>query len=433
MSHRLWPFLLLLPLFALAEVHRLSLEQVVELAGRQNPDVLLARLEEQRATEAVGVARDPFLPKVFAGSGLAYTSGFPMSIEGSAPSIIQVRGVQTLYNKPKSFEVAQARENARAAALDVSARRDEAVFRAATLYLDLEHMYRTADLLARQTESLNRQLEFVRARVAEGRELEIEARKAALALEQSRQSEAALTADRRHLESVLATVLGLPAEDRVVPSLGDRPPITAPLSEQDVINQALAASTELKKLESAMHAQRLAQKQADASRYPQIDLVAQYALFARYNRYEDFFRRFERNNAQLGVSFTLPLFAGSAYKSQSAQASLELRKLETQFSATRERTVLEARRALAALQKARGAQDVARLELEVAREQTNISLAQFEEGRISLRQLEQIRAQETAKWMAFYEAQHTLETAWLTLLRQTGELMSALTTTNSQP
>ena len=82
--------LLLFTSLLCAEVHPLTLQQALELAARQNPEVALARLDEQRAAEGIQVALDPFRPKVYGGSGLAYTYGYPNSIDGSAPSIIQL-------------------------------------------------------------------------------------------------------------------------------------------------------------------------------------------------------------------------------------------------------------------------------------------------------------------------------------------------------
>src|SRR5689334_17539083 len=105
--------LLLIASSLFAETHTLTLRQAVDMAIRQNPEIVMARLDEQKALEAVRIAKDPFSPKVIVGSGLAYTSGFPMSVEGSAPSVFQARAIQTLYNKPKSYEIAAARENAR--------------------------------------------------------------------------------------------------------------------------------------------------------------------------------------------------------------------------------------------------------------------------------------------------------------------------------
>jgi outer membrane protein len=109
------------------EVRTLTLREAVDLALNQNPDVLLARLDQQKAEEAVRLARDPFIPKVVVGSGLAYSNGFPMSIEGATPSIMQARAIAYVFNRPQSYRVAAAKENRRGAALDTAARQDEIV------------------------------------------------------------------------------------------------------------------------------------------------------------------------------------------------------------------------------------------------------------------------------------------------------------------
>ena len=128
-----------------AEIHTLTLRQAIDTAIRQNPEVIMARLDEQKAQEAVRIARDPFSPKVIVGSGLAYTSGFPMSVEGSAPSLLQARAIQSLYNKPKSYEIAAARESARAQPIDTAARREDIAHRTALLYLEAQRATRGAE------------------------------------------------------------------------------------------------------------------------------------------------------------------------------------------------------------------------------------------------------------------------------------------------
>jgi outer membrane protein len=60
-----------------AEVHSMTLRQAVDRALEQNPDILMAHLDEIKAQQAVRVQKDPFTPRIYVGSGLAYTYGFP--------------------------------------------------------------------------------------------------------------------------------------------------------------------------------------------------------------------------------------------------------------------------------------------------------------------------------------------------------------------
>ena len=80
-------------------VHTLTLRQTVDRALEQNPDILLARFDQRTAQSNVDIARDPFTPRMAVGSGLAYNNGFPLSIEGAAPSVFQAQVSQYLFNR----------------------------------------------------------------------------------------------------------------------------------------------------------------------------------------------------------------------------------------------------------------------------------------------------------------------------------------------
>jgi outer membrane protein TolC len=78
------------------------------------------------------------------------------------------------------------------------------------------------------------------------------------------------------------------------------------------------------------------------------------------------------------------------------------------------------------IHKADIARELAQADLDLARSQLSVILAQMGEGRASLRQVEEARFNENEKWIAFYDAQFNAERARLNVLRQTGELMAAL-------
>jgi len=418
--------LLIAPALLPAETHTLTLRQAIERATAQNPDVLIAKFNEQIAAQNVRIVRGPFNPRVIVGSGLAYTSGFPMSIEGSAPSVIQAQALQALYNRPLTFQVAAAREMARGATIDTANARDEATYRVAALFLDAERCAREADLAEKQVEALEKVAAVVEARVKEDRELEIENKRAALNVAQGRQRAVSLRSDQNADESNLALLLGFPPDDLVRPAQEDRTWASPSLTESEAVEQALSSSNDLRRLEANMRAKGLEVQSAKSARYPTIDLVAQYGLFAKYNHWEDYFNQFQRNNGELGVSIAFPLLPGRATDGEAAKAELELGKMRTQFNAMRDRIAVNARQSYTDVQKARSAFDVARLDLDVSRDQLSILLAQMQEGRASLRQVEEARSAEMTRWMALYEAEAGVERARLLLLKQTGGILAAL-------
>jgi hypothetical protein len=68
------------------------------------------------------------------------------------------------------------------------------------------------------------------------------------------------------------------------------------------------------------------------------------------------------------------------------------------------------------------ARDVARLDLDVAREGLEVTRARLDEGRASLRDVELGRQLEAQKWLAYYDAVHTLDKARYALAARAGLL-----------
>jgi len=226
-------------------------------------------------------------------------------------------------------------------------------------------------------------------------------------------------------ENSLALALGFGPDDRarVVPE--ERSPLVVPISEEASIEQALEGSNELKRLQSSMQAKLLEIKSYRAERLPKVNLVAQYSLFAKYN-YQDYFAKFQRNNAQVGASIEIPLLVGRAASAQSAESEVDIAKLRVEVGRTRARITSDLRIAYQNLRRSEAARDVARADLDVTREELTIDLAQMDEGRLPLAKVEALRATENEKWLAYYEAQHAAEVARLNVLRQTGTLGAAL-------
>jgi outer membrane protein TolC len=128
----------------------------------------------------------------------------------------------------------------------------------------------------------------------------------------------------------------------------------------------------------------------------------------------------------LGVSIQVPLWTGPGVKAAVSQAESEAAQLRLRIEAARRGVTAETQKLLREAAQAESARELARLELDVAREQVSVVLAQYEEGRASLKQLEEARSAEAERWMGFYGAAAALERARLALLKQTGALLAAV-------
>jgi outer membrane protein TolC len=158
---------------------------------------------------------------------------------------------------------------------------------------------------------------------------------------------------------------------------------------------------------------------------PKINAIAQYSLLAKYN-YQDYFSKFKRSNWELGAAFEIPLVVGRAASALAAQSEADAAKLRVEVGRTRSRITADLRRAYQEIHKAETSRDVARADLDVSREELNIGIAQMDEGRLPLARVEEMRAAENEKWLAYYASQHAVELARLNVLRQTGTLAAAL-------
>jgi outer membrane protein len=413
-------------LCAAAEVRTLTLREALDIALKQNPDVVLARLDQQRARAQITIAKDAFVPKLFAGSGAAYTNGFPMSIDGNAPALVQAKTQMAIFDRPQSLRAAQANEAARGAEIDIGLRQDEVAYRVATLFFDTDQAARSLTAVGLQVQSLIRVRDLTAVRVDEGRELAIESSRADLKVLQAQQRQAELADTIADAETSLAQVLGFDPGDRVQPAQEDRRMTGQLDSEESAIQQALDGSREIRRLESNLQAKNLEIKSYKAERLPKANLVAQYSLLSRFNNYDKFFPRFQRNNFELGVSFDVPILTGRSGAAYIIQAQADVDKIRAEIGRTRSRITADLQHGYRDIRRTESAQKLARADLDLARDQLTLDLTRYDEGQVTMAQVEASRAAEQEKWIVYYDTQHALEVARLTVLRQTGTLVAAL-------
>jgi outer membrane protein TolC len=339
---------------------------------------------------------------------------------------VQAHATQFLFNRQQSYAVAQAKEQVRGAGFEVASKRDDVAYRTASFYLDAERAARVVALARKDADSLQAVLAAIQAQVREGRALPLAEKQAALQLAKARQLADALDGDQANAETALAIAAGFSADDRVRPVAEQRPAAALPESEEHAVQSALESNKELRKLQSQIAAKGLEKRGENAARLPRVDLVAQYGLFAKYNHYEDYFRTFQRNNGQIGLSFQVPVFSGPGVKAQMSQTETDISHLRVQLNSARNQISANLQQAFRDVKKAAMAAEVARLDLDVAREQLSVNLAQMQEGRLSLREVEEARIAENGKWIAFYDAQYLMEKARWSVLRLTGDLVPAL-------
>src|SRR5208337_2091671 len=76
----------------------LPLERAIRLALAHSTSSAIANADVQKAFASYRELRNNYLPQLFAGSGIGYTYGYPLSIEGSAPALANVVAQSTVFN-----------------------------------------------------------------------------------------------------------------------------------------------------------------------------------------------------------------------------------------------------------------------------------------------------------------------------------------------
>ncbi len=403
---------------------KLTLKEAVNLAVANSRDLALARLQYGVMQRQIGVARSAFLPNLYTGTGVAYTSGFPLLEGGGAPAIFSLSYTQQIFNPPLKGEQHAAEQRAEEQRLSVDDVRDSVISRAALDYLELAKVRHALDLMHSERLSAGRILDATRERAESGRELPIEVIRAQLTTAKIEQRIAQMEDRDDYLSGELRDMMGLDADETIEVSTEEIPGAAAEVSK-DVVAEALANNVELKQAQTELRAREFKLKGEQGGRWPSFSLIGQYNVLSKINNYTNYFDRFSRNNVVFGVQVQIPIIA-SHTSSAVAFARADFNAANLALQKKRSELSLDVRRKARLVREAELGGDVARLELQLAQENVRVLQAQFDQGRGSLKDLEAAHIDENDKWLAFLDANYARQLAQLELLRTTGQLAQVL-------
>jgi outer membrane protein TolC len=168
-------------LSAASAAEPLTFRQAIELALKNSGQMQAAAAEITRADAAYREVRNQYLPQVITGSGLGYSIGFPLTLEGSAPSLFNVNSQQTILNfSVRDFKRATEAEKI-AATMQSRDTRSTVILNAALTYTQLDLAMQKMNALLEQQKSSER-AEFVTTqRAQEGLESQLELSRSKLA------------------------------------------------------------------------------------------------------------------------------------------------------------------------------------------------------------------------------------------------------------
>jgi outer membrane protein TolC len=396
------------------------------MAVSRSPELLLAEAQAVRSREAVRETQSLNRPQVSAGSGAAYNNGYPLSMEGAAPAIVNVTATQSLFSKKNSNLIQEAKELGKASRFGADSAREELISKTALVYYQLHAARQLIELASARLDETRQHQAQVEALVAAGRVKKVDKTTAQMATRNAQQ-QLEEAQDQAHLAAFeLRELTGLP-EAVTIKTL--EPQIENPiftLPPETLFQQALERAPEILQSETNLRAKELHVEAERGERLPQIEFVGEYAVFSKTNNYADYFNTFQRNNYLFGLSIRVPVFDGFRAGSRVAESHQEVTEARYRRDALRSNLRMTIERCSSALHSATRASDYARQDADQAQETVHVNEALLEGGRISPQEMEESRSLLQQREMKILEKSQVVFQRKLELLRAVGSIASVL-------
>jgi len=407
---------------AILAAETVPLKRIVELAVSHGSTAAAADAAQQRAFASYHELRNQYLPNLIVGSGLGKSWGYPLSLEGSAPSIINTTAQSVLFNPALRDFVREARTEWQASSVQTKDQRDQVIQDAVLAYTELSKWQTLMSHLSAEYARALKMEETVNQRVQEGVDSPLARNQARLGTARIylRISQAQGSIDI--LRNRLSQMTGLPAPS--IEAISDSVPALPEIKQEDnLVAKAMEVSpiiqvASLRSTALAFHA-----RGEHRSLWPTFDFAAQYALLSTYNNYQDFFRvgSFQRHNATIGVAIRFPFFNPSQ-RARAQGADADALRAKKDADTTRDRVSDQTLRLQRSVDQLAAAREVADLEYQIAKSNLDAVLVRVDAGTATLHDEDEARNQANDRYNALQDANFDLERARITLLRATGEL-----------
>lgn len=416
---------LILLLFALASANAevLTLKRAVQLALAHSPASAQASADEQRAFAAYREARNQYVPQVTVGSGLGGSWGYPLSLEGSAPSLVNVSAQSALFNPALQDFMRAAKIEYGATKENMKDRHDQVVQDTTLAYLELVKWEREVKRFSEQLDDASKMEQIVGERVKEGVDSEQSERQAKLVTARARLHMAQAQGAIDVLRATLSQLTGVPAGsiETDADSAAALPELQA---ESDLATKAAETSPAVLSAEQHAIAQSFRARSERRALWPSVDFATQYAVLAKYNNWLQFFpQAFERNNATVGVVIRFP-FLNFSQRAHADAADADTVRAKKEVQSARNQVSQQTLKLQRSVEQLAAAQEVSELEYELAKSNSEAVGIRMNSGTATVHDAADARTQVFEKYNALEDANFDLLRARIGLMRATGELDS---------
>jgi outer membrane protein TolC len=419
---------------AAAASAQISLITAVDLAVKISPKVLMAQADVDKALATMQQLRDAYIPNIVGGSGIGPPSyGFPLG----QPSIFNITSQSLVFSYSQRDYMRAASAALDAAKLNLKDAREAVAEDTAITYLSLNRDLQREAALRDQQGYADRLVAIVEQRLDAGQDTPIELTTARLAAAQIKLARLRAEDDTAFDKAHLARLIGLPMQG-ITTANESVPPFPV---ASDINGSALLSSPAV---DSAYAIARSKRETAFGdARYlwrPQIYFEGQYSRFAKYTNIQDYYFRFQQNNAAAGVQITIPVYDmvhRAKQRESMAEASHALHEadmIRDQFFDTRLRADHTAAELNARVEIASLDQQLAKQNLDVLMVQLKTGSGNLSGPQMTPKDEQNAHITEREKFVAVLNTNFEAAQAQINLLRTTGKLESWLATSlNAQP
>jgi len=399
---------------------QLPFRTAVELALKNSAATGISRYDMEKAMATTRQSRDFFLPSMVFGSGLGFSYGFPLSLEGAAPSIFNVNIQGGLINFAQRENVKAARTEQAMSGTQGADRRNDVIVETALAYMQLDLLQSSLTIQNEQQAAAARYQDIATQRAQAGLDSQVEITRAKLAVARTRLDIAQTRGAADQLRMRLSQLTGLPVNE-IVTDTESIPRLPEVSQEQDLPAEALKTNYVAKLADQTATAKEHRAKAERKQLYPSVDLVAQYAVLARYNHYDEFFNKFQRNNLTAGVAIRFP-FLNSAQHAAADAARADWNKSLEEAKSVKQQVSSDTLKLQRSVEQLAAAREVAELEHQLAQADIEATHAKIESGQATLKDEQNARVAEHQRYTALLSSSFDLDKIQVQLLRQLGNL-----------
>jgi outer membrane protein TolC len=414
--------LIVLPLLASAEP--LTLKRAVELALTHSPAAGQTSADEQRAFASFREAHNQYLPQLTVGSGLGESWGYPLSLEGSAPSLVNITAQSTLFNPALRDYIRAARSEYKATESGSQDQRNQVIQDTILAYTELLKWQQLIGHLQQQHDDALHTQQIIDQRVQEGVDHPQLRNQARLAAARANLHIVEAESSVHELRAFLSQLTGLP-EASIELTADSVPALPEVPAQVDVAQTAADASPSVLFARQHAEAQSFRARAEHRMLWPTADFATQYAVLAKYNNWQKFFisNAFERNNATVGVVLRFPIF-NAAQRAHAAVADADAVHANKQVESTKNQVSQQVLKLQDSVRQLTAAKEVSDLEFEIAKSNMDAIEVRLNAGSATIPDAANARTEMFEKYNAAQNADFALLRARIGLLRLTGDLES---------